>query len=173
MSPSATEHCQMVCVCVYTLFSLFAWSLPLPLSLTHTHTHSLTYTCAHAHTYTHAHCITVPSAAPYNIMATEVTTRTLTLTWTAPDESQWNGIISHYVIDVLQHAVYNTSSDSTRYTVTGLKPYTTYEITVAVFTIAAGPSNHIIVTTEEDSEYDSTLLILMHVCEYVYAPSSR
>ena len=98
-----------------------------------------------------------PAHHPYNLRASENTSTSLTLNWTEPDSSTWNGVIRHYIIHVIEPAklipLYTTFSASTSINITGLNPYTTYEIKVAAVTISAGPYYTADLRTGEDGRY--------------------
>ena len=103
---------------------------------------------------------TVPSSPPYNLTIEEISSHNVSLAWTAPDIQQRNGIIQSYIIHVvpresiwLKESVHITPSSEVHYTVTGLHPYTTYDINVAAVTIAQGPnSSQLLVRTDEDGK---------------------
>ena len=96
----------------------------------------------------------MPSHHPYDLVANESTPTSLTLTWTEPDRSTWNGVLRYYVVHVIEsHLLYNVSYPSTSLRVTGLSPYTTYKIQVAAVTIAVGPYYTTELQTEEDSMF--------------------
>ena len=89
-------------------------------------------------------------------MANESTPTSLTLTWTQPDPSTWNGVIRYYIIQVIQLSLaYNVSYPTTSLSVTGLHPHTTYEIQVSAVTVAAGPYYTAELMTEEDGTTQS------------------
>ena len=104
---------------------------------------------------------TAPSGSPYNLMVDEVGSSNISLLWTEPDQHEQNGIIRHYLIyliptdssSLLVTSTHITSSSSTSYSLSGLHPYTSYNITVAAVTVAPGPnSTEVLVQTEEDSK---------------------
>lgn len=84
----------------------------------------------------------------------------VSLSWMAPALDEHNGIIRHYLIyaqpiylpssSVISH---RTPSSTTSHNITGLQPYTSYQLSVAAVTIAAGPSSDSVdVQTTEDSK---------------------
>ena len=102
---------------------------------------------------------TVPSGAPRRLSVADIGPRYIHLSWTEPKSSKQNGIIRHYQIYVTtlnsstSTIIYVTPSSSPVYNLTALHPYTSYEITVAAFTISAGPKSiAVLAHTEEDSE---------------------
>ena len=104
---------------------------------------------------------TAPSGSPYNLMVDEVGSSNISLSWTEPDQHEQNGMIRHFLIyliptdssSLLVASTHITSSSFTSYSLSGLHPYTSYNITVAAVTVAPGPnSTEVLVQTEEDSK---------------------
>ena len=95
-----------------------------------------------------------PSSPARNSSVEATTATSVSLSWDPPADDQRNGIITSYVIRVLlvdrgTTEYYNSSITSV--TLTSLKPYTTYECSVAAVTSAGrGPfSSAITVQTDE------------------------
>ena len=88
-----------------------------------------------------------------NISANE-----LNVSWERPNEIDINGILRYYIIDyyILNQDETMTSvnvSGDTLYTVlSGLNNFTTYNVSVAAFTVGAGPSSTELETTSENGE---------------------
>ena len=84
------------------------------------------------------------------------TSTSLTLSWNAPAEP--NGIVRHYLVLVEEtdtnhnHTV--VSYSNVQFTVGGLHPYYTYELSVQAVTITSGPPSTILsVQTLQDGKY--------------------
>ena len=109
---------------------------------------------------------TVPSAAPQNVTATSLDSRTIELTWKPPPEDTHNGIIRQYSIDIFvsetrENVIKHVSQNSTSTLVMDLHPYYTYSFKVAAITVAAGPqSMEVILKTLEDSEFCQYIAVL-------------
>jgi receptor-type tyrosine-protein phosphatase Q len=88
----------------------------------------------------------VPSGAPQEISAIEVTSTTLTLTWYPPQFEDTNGIIRYYRVHILEvetRRVFELTSNMTSVNVYELHPYYTYECRIAAFTVALGPYSNV------------------------------
>ena len=107
----------------------------------------------------------MPSAAPQNVTATALDSRTIELTWEPPPEDTHNGLIRQYSIDIFVSETRETfvtlmSHNSTNTLVMDLHPYYTYSFKVAAVTIAAGPqSMEVILKTLEDSEFFANITL--------------
>ena len=109
-------------------------------------------------TIKHFHLPTAPGSPAQNSTVERTTSTTISLSWEPPADDQRNGIITLYIIRVVSvdagtTAYYNSSVPSA--TVTSLKPYTTYECSIAAETSAGrGPfSSPITVQTDEAGIY--------------------
>ena len=73
----------------------------------------------------------------------DITSSSVTLLWQPPPASAHNGIIRGYIVNVLKNATgtvtasYNVT-DSVIF-ITGLHPYTLYDISIAALTTELGP----------------------------------
>lgn len=100
----------------------------------------------------------VPSGSPQNVSTFSLTSTSLEIEWNPPPPMNRNGPITAYnvTVNVQSTGVQEFSlvvSDATSTSVTFLKPYTTYDVTViARNSIGYGPSNTVSDTTLEDSE---------------------
>ena len=96
-----------------------------------------------------------PSSPPLQLMA-EKTSDSISLTWDAPPYESQNGIISQYVIHILEYDTSTTAlyySNTTNTTVNGLHPYYIYKCSVAAMTVDIGPYTAVItLQLDEDSE---------------------
>ena len=98
-----------------------------------------------------------PDGAPDNVVSSNITSTSLTLTWAPPLIP--NGIIRHYIIRAVEvntgtNFTYQAQSRTT-FTVGDLHPYYTYHFNVHAVTIELGPAslNHT-VTTLQDGKGD-------------------
>lgn len=98
----------------------------------------------------------VPSGPPANFVTSTVDSRTINLTWSAPNPEEQNGILRYYLIilsSILPTEIRNISSSQLSIAITGLRPYTVYSCTVSVGTIGLGPPTSIRhVLTPEDGK---------------------
>ena len=110
----------------------------------------------------------MPSGPPLNVKAITMSSTSILVKWTPPNELDQNGVITRYIVKYssLGHeASINTTDNNTQTLVTGLEKYTTYYFTVqAVNVIGVGPpsvgdANN---TTFEDCKFVTTLLVTLH-----------
>ena len=99
-----------------------------------------------------------PIAAPDDLIVASSSANELNVSWERPSEININGILRYYIID---YCIFNgkedrasvTVSGDTNYTVlSGLNNFTTYSVSVAAFTVAAGPSSTELGTTVQNGE---------------------
>lgn len=96
-----------------------------------------------------------PSAPPENVTVVQITSTSLTLQWITPQEDQLNGVLSRYIIELLEIDT-NTSSNISASTDTELRleplhPFYTYRLRVLAVTVLPGPySEEVFATTLED-----------------------
>ena len=80
------------------------------------------------------------------------------MSWERPNEIDINGILRYYIIDYYifnqeeNMASVNVSGESLYTVLSGLNNFTTYNVSVAAFTVAAGPSSAELETTSENGE---------------------
>ena len=107
---------------------------------------------------------TAPSVAPDGLTAQYVGSRNVTLTWNKLAAEHQNGDISYYTIYLLPTESFSWLRPSKHialfpdhsYTVLNLHPHSNYNISVAAFTIAAGPnSTAMSIQTRQERKYDS------------------
>ena len=100
----------------------------------------------------------VPIAPPQEVIADDVASMYLTLTWNAPPFEETNGIIRYYMIRVSELETgtsFFVTSNETEVTIPELHPYYTYECNVAAYTIDLGPySTSITIQLLEEGEMD-------------------
>ena len=84
-----------------------------------------------------------PGAAPTMLTASNVTATSITLSWEPPESDLQNGVIRHYLIQVLETQTGNNLTYQvtalTVFTVGDLHPFYTYSFSVQAVTVAAGP----------------------------------
>ena len=76
-------------------------------------------------------------------MSTDVTSTTITLSWSSPSDDLHNGLIRHFLINVIET---NTGVNytiqtlaRTTFTIGDLHPYYTYKLSVQAVTVLPGP----------------------------------
>ena len=80
------------------------------------------------------------------------------MSWERPNEIDINGILRYYIIDyyILNQdetmTSVNVSGGTLNTVLNGLNNFTTYNVSVAAFTVAAGPSSTELETTSENGE---------------------
>ena len=102
----------------------------------------------------------VPASPPLDVMASNITSTTITLTWTEVPAIHQNGVILGYGVEYTQTTfdsvptTQNVTVTSTLAVLTGLEEYVEYSIQVRAYTEEGpGPySDVLIVTTSEDSK---------------------
>lgn len=102
-----------------------------------------------------------PSSAPSDLTALHTTSTSLTLSWNPPPPQHHNGVITEYLVTVLGLSTLTSTSlttNDTELTVTGLVPYSGYEVTVAAFTSeGSGPhTDPFLLQTEQDGKLCSS-----------------
>lgn len=102
------------------------------------------------------YCI-VPGGPPTVFVASADDSRTINLTWSAPNPEEQNGILRYYLVtltSILPTEVRNISFSQLSIAITDLRPYTVYTCIVSAGTIGLGPSTIIRqVLTPEDGKY--------------------
>ena len=99
-----------------------------------------------------------PIVAPANLHIVSISANELNVSWERPSEIDINGILRYYIIDyyIFSQRENRTSvavSGDTLYTVlSGLNNFTTYNVSVAAFTVGTGPSSTELETTSENGE---------------------
>ena len=110
--------------------------------------------------------------------------RSIFLSWEPPLPEQQNGIIQHFTVTISSVETgdtISTSSMATNVTISGLRPFTSYQCSVVAHTIASGPAAIIGASTPEDSKFTLTYLpytilhikkIKAHFCLFNYSNCS-
>ena len=102
-----------------------------------------------------------PSGPPRSLEAVTADSRSIFLSWEPPLPEQQNGIIQHYTVTISSVETSDTISTSamaTNVTISGLRPFTSYQCSVVAHTIASGPAAVTAATTPEDSKFTLTYL---------------
>ena len=86
--------------------------------------------------------ITVPSGPPTNLTVSPLSSTSVWLSWGLPNPEDRNGIIRQYIIHVELPfgEVPSILTASSSFTVSALRPFTTYLFSVAAITIGVGPA---------------------------------
>lgn len=109
------------------------------------------------------HVYIAPSGYIQSPIVSIMTSSELNVTWLAPPLDQQNGIITHYVIkivEVISSISFQYKSNTTWLFVGDLHPYYTYNITIATVTIEQGPfSSGITITMPETGKSNGTKYI--------------
>lgn len=86
------------------------------------------------------------------------------LSWDSIPDSDQNGIIRHYQVNITETdtgADLSTIAYSTGLTINDLHPYYTYRVLVAAYTIDTGPySSHVTFQMDEDGKYSQLIRLL-------------
>lgn len=96
--------------------------------------------------------VSVPSASPGSLAVTSLDKDALQVTWERPDEIEINGVLRFYRVEycgpirdegnLLRSTCtqMDVNGDSTSILLTSLKESSTYNVSVAAFTIGSGPA---------------------------------
>ena len=88
------------------------------------------------------HDFSAPTGPPLNPNGVTLSITLLTLSWSPPEPIHINGIIDHYVVNVLEvysNQVFVLITKDTSIQVGPLHPFYLYECTVAAYTVGLGP----------------------------------
>ena len=104
--------------------------------------------------------LTAPTAAPQILADMAIIAATnITITWDPPPVEEINGIIRSYTVTYSPLTSVSAPptgesvlGNETSFTASGLEPFTNYTFEVAAVTISQGPSDSIIVQTDEAGE---------------------
>lgn len=98
--------------------------------------------------------LAAPTRPPVGLVANWINSSAFFLSWNAPPQEHWNGIIREYKIPVTEQNTgreFLRSSNTPEIALELLHPYYNYTCTVAAMTIRLGPfSTSLTVTTSED-----------------------
>ena len=110
--------------------------------------------------------VAVPDAPPANVIGKNVTSTNIFVQWDEVPANNQNGVIVNYTVTYTELPIANGSSTAEvviapkrNATLTGLKKFTNYRVTVFASTAKGGGnrSDPIIVITDEDGKYNSGL----------------
>lgn len=121
---------------------------------------------------------TVPSATPRNLEVISLDKNSFKVSWERPDENEINGLLRLYKVEyclVKNTAAGPLSSVCTQINVTGdvnvtlltsLKEATTYNVSVAAYTVGFGPADWKLAQTSKVSNlsYYGLTLVSIHRC---------
>lgn len=88
------------------------------------------------------HDFSAPTGPPLNLNGVTLSITLISLSWSPPEQIHINGIIDHYVVNVLEvysNQVFVLIAKDTSIHVGPLHPYYLYECTVAAYTVGLGP----------------------------------
>ena len=89
-------------------------------------------------------CI-VPSGSPVNLITTALSSTHVELEWEPPEFIYQNGIIRQYIVMVsTQEDSISINTSITHASISALRPFTLYRVSVAAVTIGAGPESEAI-----------------------------
>ena len=127
--------------------------------------------------------ISAPAAAPGNLTVVNISANELNVSWERPNEIDINGVLRYYILEYYivnqteTLASTNVSGDTLSTVLRGLNNFTSYNVSVAAFTIGTGPSSTEVETTSENggfakvcSQLSSKFII---ICRYCFVLSSR
>jgi len=86
----------------------------------------------------------VPTGAPLSLSATRITSTSLSLSWDPPLYDQQNGNIRYYVVTLTEVALGSSRTlnvNATSFTVSNLRPFFVYNVSVAAYTVGLGPQS--------------------------------
>ena len=101
--------------------------------------------------------LTAPAAAPESLAVTDITSKSVKLSWLPPQKELTNGVIRNYVIEIQETNTGMNFSLKTSvhltHVVGDLHPYYTYRFSIYAVTVSTGPlTTPLIATTLESSE---------------------
>ena len=98
-----------------------------------------------------------PTAAPHNVRGFAIGSTSLSLNWNPPPAHHHNGRVRNYhvnILNVITNELTQSTTSNTQLTVTALRPYSTYQCTVAAVTVAQGPqSTPVTIQTYQDGKF--------------------
>ena len=112
-------------------------------------------------------CLTAPSSPPETFMAGTLDPTSISLSWSPPPLENQNGIIRHYEVTLVAletGEIHIRTSVAHSITITSLRPYTTYNCTVAAETVAIGPVTIGILVQTLQAGIVTTISVCTHNC---------
>ena len=103
--------------------------------------------------------ISAPAASPGNLTVVNISANELNVSWERPNEIDINGILRHYILkysiinQTENRASVNVSGDRLNAVLSSLNNFTSYNVSVAAFTVGIGPSSTEVETTSENGTY--------------------
>ena len=91
-------------------------------------------------------CLSEPTSSPENIIFSVVEARSLTVSWDEVPPSGQNGLITGYLLNytnaTFADTINITGGENRSYTLTKLRPYTNYTVTVSAYNdVGIGPTS--------------------------------
>ena len=106
------------------------------------------------------HCyISAPAAVPGSLTVVNISANELNVSWERLNEIDINGILRYYIIEYYivnqaeNMATVNVSGDTLSTVLRGLNNFTSYNVSVAAFTIDTGPFSMEVETTSENGGF--------------------
>jgi len=103
-----------------------------------------------------------PTAAPLNVRGFAIGSTSLSLNWNPPPAHHHNGRIRNYrvnILNVITNELTQSTTNNTQLTVPSLRPYSTYQCTVAAVTVAQGPpSTPVTIQTYQDGKFPCVVI---------------
>ena len=98
-----------------------------------------------------------PTAAPLNVRGVAIGSTSLSLSWNPPPPHHYNGRVRNYhvnILNVITNELTQSTTSNTQLIVPSLRPYSTYQCTVAAVTVAQGPpSAPVMIQTYQDGKF--------------------
>ena len=99
-----------------------------------------------------------PDSAPQNLVANQITSTSVQLSWEPPPQAEQNGLIQSYNITAFELDSNSTKTvyqdyRNTTISLTDLHPYYYYIISVAAYTTGLGPFVSITIQTKGDGMF--------------------
>ena len=116
-----------------------------------------------------------PSTSPIGIHVSNISSYSVNISWLPPPASHRNGIIRWYEVLIYEpeSEEYNLTVSSTYAVITGLSPYSDYNVSVSAYTVSNGPySEWITVTTAQDGKIHFTIADNYYFKHNILAPSA-
>ena len=112
--------------------------------------------------------LAAPDVAPGNVGISSKSSTFLTIQWDAIAREKAHGTIQHYIVEFRLHGKEKkgnwtkTTTTKLTKTLTGLKPYTTYDVRVAAKTVDRGPYSDV----RNFTTAEGGVLYMSVVCSY-------
>ena len=107
--------------------------------------------------------ISAPAAAPGNLTVVNISANELNVSWERPNEIDINGVLRYYILEYYivnqteNMASTNVSGNTLSTVLRGLNNFTSYNVSVAAFTIGTGPFSTEVETTSENGGFAKSM----------------